>query len=90
MDNMPELNEEERQILDAEYYVDDFGFLWHGPIPGGEGFRYQRFNGLFEDGSLNWLWICYDPEPDWCEIPFVEAMKVLARFKEEFKHYRKY
>lgn len=75
---------------DVRYYVDDFGYLWQGPLPGGEGFRYQRFEGLYEGplagaraGLLCWVWRCYDTQSDWEEIDAVRAIKMLALFKQE-------
>ena len=67
----------------VKYYLDDFGYLWMGPIPGNDEFRFKRFEGTLDNGWPNWVWRDSDQESDWEETTLSRAMKMIELFKIE-------
>lgn len=66
------------------YFVDDFGYLWRGPLkPGGPSkqFRWQRFDGVHKGGKQIWDWS--DPVTGLSEISEERARRMIARFIAE-------
>lgn len=66
------------------YWLDDFGFLWRGPMDwGGPGrkFQWQRFEGVRKGGRQIWEW--FDPNCALTETTKAVALKVIRRFIAE-------
>jgi hypothetical protein len=78
------IDDDVRAVAACRYYLDDFGALWAGPLPGGGGFRYLHFQGVCRDDlSPCWVWRRHDPGPGWEEIPLARALRVVGRYREE-------
>lgn len=69
----------------AQYWIDDFGYLWYGPCRGGGNYRYKRFEGISRNGGEVWYWWLADPEPGWEQISFERAVKMIGLFREDAK-----
>ena len=68
-----------------QYYCDDFGSIWKGPLQPNENLHYARFHGICNaDGSEIWILERSDAHPRWEPMPDRMAWEALGRFLTEW------
>ena len=72
------------------YCVDEMGYLWCGPLPGGpKGLQYLRFEGVNMEMRLQWIWRRKSRPPEACEYTPQQADSIVDFYLYEERQSRR-
>lgn len=80
-------------MIPLRFFVDEFGYLWAGPLSRKGDPQYKRFEGVdMQTGKQLWCWerdILGDGTlPDWEEVTHDQADHIIALFRADARKRR--